>query len=64
MTVENLKAENDQLKTGGPSTSTSQSSGLASLGTASPRQSVAMSLTKTFSMSLGEGSPSGEAWRQ
>ncbi|XP_071190885.1 neuron navigator 1-like isoform X3 [Salvelinus alpinus] len=58
MTVENLKAENDQLKTGGPSTSTSQSSGLASLGTASPRQSVAMSLTKTFSMSLGEGSPS------
>uniref|UniRef100_A0AAY5KP77 Neuron navigator 1 n=1 Tax=Esox lucius TaxID=8010 RepID=A0AAY5KP77_ESOLU len=30
MTVENLKAENDQLKTGGPSTSTSQSSGLAS----------------------------------
>uniref|UniRef100_A0A8C7SJD0 Neuron navigator 1 n=1 Tax=Oncorhynchus mykiss TaxID=8022 RepID=A0A8C7SJD0_ONCMY len=58
--LENLKAENDQLKTGGPSTSTSQSSGLASLGTASPRQSVAMSLTKTFSMSLGEGSPSGE----
>uniref|UniRef100_A0A8C8J285 Neuron navigator 1 n=1 Tax=Oncorhynchus tshawytscha TaxID=74940 RepID=A0A8C8J285_ONCTS len=53
--LENLKAENDQLKTGGPSTSTSQSSGLASLGTASPRQSVAMSLTKTFSMSLGEG---------
>ncbi|CAB1314589.1 unnamed protein product [Coregonus sp. 'balchen'] len=58
MTVENLKAENDQLKTGGPSTSTSQSSGLASLGTASPRQSVAMSLPKTFGMSLGEGSPS------
>uniref|UniRef100_A0AAY5KZF3 Neuron navigator 1 n=1 Tax=Esox lucius TaxID=8010 RepID=A0AAY5KZF3_ESOLU len=57
MTVENLKAENDQLKTGGPSTSTSQSSGLASLGSASPRQSIAMSLTKTFSMSLGEGSP-------
>ncbi|KAL0978787.1 hypothetical protein UPYG_G00175180 [Umbra pygmaea] len=55
MTVENLKAENDQLKTGGPSTSTSQSSGLASLGSASPRQSIAMSLTKTFSMSLGEG---------
>ncbi|XP_045079850.1 neuron navigator 1 isoform X8 [Coregonus clupeaformis] len=58
MTVENLKAENDQLKTGGPSTSTSQSSGLASLGTASPRQSVAMSLPKTFGMTLGEGSPS------
>nr|XP_046166549.1 neuron navigator 1-like isoform X1 [Oncorhynchus gorbuscha] len=56
MTVENLKAENDQLKTGGPSTSTSQSSSLASLGTASPRQSVAISLTKTLSMSLGEGS--------
>ncbi|XP_055773941.1 neuron navigator 1-like isoform X3 [Salvelinus fontinalis] len=56
MTVENLKAENDQLKTGGPSTSTSQSSSLASLGTASPRQSVAISLSKTLSMSLGEGS--------
>ncbi|XP_070967848.1 neuron navigator 1-like [Oncorhynchus clarkii lewisi] len=56
MTVENLKAENDQLKTGGPSTSTSQSSSLASLGTASPRESVAISLTKTLSMSLGEGS--------
>ncbi|XP_041743525.1 neuron navigator 1-like isoform X3 [Coregonus clupeaformis] len=52
MTVENLKAENDQLKTGGPSTSTSQSSSLASLGSASPRQS----LTKNLSMSLGEGS--------
>uniref|UniRef100_A0AAY5K8C5 AAA+ ATPase domain-containing protein n=1 Tax=Esox lucius TaxID=8010 RepID=A0AAY5K8C5_ESOLU len=50
MTVENLKAENDQLKTGGPSTSTSQSSGLASLGSASPRQSIAMSLTKTFTL--------------
>uniref|UniRef100_A0A8C7NPL3 Neuron navigator 1 n=1 Tax=Oncorhynchus mykiss TaxID=8022 RepID=A0A8C7NPL3_ONCMY len=54
--LENLKAENDQLKTGGPSTSTSQSSSLASLGTASPRESVAISLTKTLSMSLGEGS--------
>uniref|UniRef100_A0A674AKM9 Neuron navigator 1 n=1 Tax=Salmo trutta TaxID=8032 RepID=A0A674AKM9_SALTR len=29
--LENLKAENDQLKTGGPSTSTSQSSGLPDL---------------------------------
>ncbi|XP_042615068.1 neuron navigator 1-like isoform X10 [Cyprinus carpio] len=44
MTVENLKAENDQLKTVGPSSrppsSTSQSSGLGSLGISSPRQSV------------------------
>ncbi|XP_050968764.1 neuron navigator 1 isoform X2 [Labeo rohita] len=44
ITVENLKAENDQLKTGGPSSrppsSTSQSSGLGSLGVSSPRQSV------------------------
>uniref|UniRef100_A0A8C2J9E1 Neuron navigator 1 n=1 Tax=Cyprinus carpio TaxID=7962 RepID=A0A8C2J9E1_CYPCA len=43
MTVENLKAENDQLKTVGPSSrppsSTSQSSGLGSLGISSPRQS-------------------------
>ncbi len=44
MTVENLKAENDQLKTGGPASrppsSTSQSSGLGSLGVSSPRQSM------------------------
>ncbi|XP_059415650.1 neuron navigator 1-like isoform X5 [Carassius carassius] len=44
MTVENLKAENDQLKTVGPSSrppsSASQSSGLGSLGISSPRQSV------------------------
>ncbi|XP_026068653.1 neuron navigator 1 isoform X3 [Carassius auratus] len=44
MTVENLKAENDQLKTVGPSSrppsSASQSSGLSSLGITSPRQSV------------------------
>ncbi|XP_037390979.1 neuron navigator 1 isoform X3 [Pygocentrus nattereri] len=56
VTVENLKAENDQLKTGGPSrppSSTSQSSGLGSLGTSSPRQSVA-SLSKTFSMGASE----------
>ncbi|XP_046692854.1 neuron navigator 1 isoform X3 [Silurus meridionalis] len=55
MTVENLKAENDQLKTGSsrPPSSTSQSSGLGSLGTLSPRQSVA-SLSKTFSMGATE----------
>ncbi|XP_060775325.1 neuron navigator 1 isoform X6 [Neoarius graeffei] len=55
MTVENLKAENDQLKTGvsRPPSSTSQSSGLGSLGTSSPRQSVA-SLSKTFSMGATE----------
>ncbi|XP_066521963.1 neuron navigator 1 isoform X2 [Hoplias malabaricus] len=56
VTVENLKAENDQLKTGGPSrppSSTSQSSGLGSLGTSSPRQSVA-SLSKAFSMGASE----------
>ncbi|XP_036427154.1 neuron navigator 1 isoform X2 [Colossoma macropomum] len=56
VTVENLKAENDHLKTGGssrPPSSTSQSSGLGSLGTSSPRQSVA-SLSKTFSMGASE----------
>ncbi|XP_048110437.1 neuron navigator 1 isoform X4 [Alosa alosa] len=56
-TVENLKAENDQLKTGTssrPSSSTSQSSGLMSLGTSSPRQSIAASLPKTLGMSMGE----------
>ncbi|XP_061112792.1 neuron navigator 1-like isoform X2 [Conger conger] len=61
-TVENLKAENDQLKTGGspkppsgPPTSTSQPSGLTSLlGSSSPRQSLTMSLTKSFSLSLNE----------
>ncbi|KAF5896296.1 neuron navigator 1 isoform X4, partial [Clarias magur] len=55
MTIENLKAENDQLKTGvsRPPSSTSQSSGLGSLGTLSPRQSVA-SLSKTFSMGAPE----------
>uniref|UniRef100_A0A4W5P3G8 Neuron navigator 1 n=1 Tax=Hucho hucho TaxID=62062 RepID=A0A4W5P3G8_9TELE len=37
MTVENLKAENDQLKTGGPSTSTSQSSGLPDLFSSAAR---------------------------
>ncbi|XP_062853572.1 neuron navigator 1 isoform X2 [Trichomycterus rosablanca] len=55
MTVENLKAENDQLKTGvsRPPSSASQSSGLGSLGNSSPRQSVA-SLSKTFSMGASE----------
>ncbi|XP_058259158.1 neuron navigator 1 isoform X6 [Hemibagrus wyckioides] len=55
MMVDNLKAENDQLKTGvsRPPSSTSQSSGLGSLGTLSPRQSVA-SLSKTFSMGATE----------
>ncbi|XP_060724252.1 neuron navigator 1 isoform X1 [Tachysurus vachellii] len=55
MMVENLKAENDQLKTGAsrPPSSTSQSSGLGSLGTLSPRQSVA-SLSKAFSMGATE----------
>uniref|UniRef100_A0A3B4T428 Neuron navigator 1 n=1 Tax=Seriola dumerili TaxID=41447 RepID=A0A3B4T428_SERDU len=46
--LENLKAENDQLKTGGlspcpspgPSSSASQSSGLTALGSSSPRQST------------------------
>ncbi|KTG31048.1 hypothetical protein cypCar_00049797 [Cyprinus carpio] len=57
MTVENLKAENDQLKTGGPSSrppsSTSQSSGLVSLGVSSPRQSVS-SFGKT---GMGQNEP-------
>ncbi len=57
MTVENLKAENDQLKTGGPSSrppsSTSQSSGLGSLGISSPRQSVS-SFGKT---GMGQNEP-------
>ncbi|KAJ8395368.1 hypothetical protein AAFF_G00033530 [Aldrovandia affinis] len=55
MTVENLKAENDQLKTGGPTPSTSLASGLTPLMTSSPRLSAAMSLTKSFSLSLNEG---------
>ncbi|XP_059426390.1 neuron navigator 1 isoform X3 [Carassius carassius] len=57
MTVENLKAENDQLKTCGPSSrppsSTSQSSGLGSLGISSPRQSVS-SFGKT---GMGQNEP-------
>ncbi|CAL9703080.1 unnamed protein product [Knipowitschia caucasica] len=57
-TVENLKAENDHLKTGstlnlaGPTSSTSQPSGLASLLGTSARQSA--SLTKSFSLSLND----------
>ncbi|XP_047438356.1 neuron navigator 1 isoform X11 [Mugil cephalus] len=67
-TVENLKAENDQLKTGslspcpspGPSSSVSQSSGLTALGSSSPRQSVAMHMPKSYSRGLSEGSSSAD----
>ncbi|KAF0034616.1 hypothetical protein F2P81_012374 [Scophthalmus maximus] len=63
-TVENLKSENDQLKTGGlspcpspgPSSSVSQSSGLTALGGSSPRQSVAVHLPKSYSRGLSDGS--------
>ncbi|XP_039654726.1 neuron navigator 1 isoform X15 [Perca fluviatilis] len=65
-TVENLKAENDHLKTGGlspcpspgPSSSVSQSSGLTALGSLSPRQSVAMHVPKSYSRGLSEGGSS------
>ncbi|XP_056246807.1 neuron navigator 1 isoform X2 [Seriola aureovittata] len=65
-TVENLKAENDQLKTGGlspcpspgPSSSASQSSGLTALGSSSPRQSVAMQMPKSYSRGMSEGGTS------
>ncbi|XP_056588691.1 neuron navigator 1 isoform X2 [Triplophysa dalaica] len=64
MMVENLKTENDQLKTGSapssleqpcgpPSTSTSQPSGLASLLNCSQNKPP-MTLTKSFSLSLNE----------
>ncbi|XP_039904005.1 neuron navigator 1-like isoform X9 [Simochromis diagramma] len=61
-TVENLKAENVNLKTGtqnhlpgsGPTSSTSQPSGLASLLGPSLRQPMSMSLTKSFSLSLND----------
>ncbi|XP_061592048.1 neuron navigator 1-like isoform X2 [Cololabis saira] len=61
-TVENLKVENDHLKTGsqphplgaGPTSSTSQPSGLASLLGPSLKQPMSMSLTKSFSLSLSE----------
>lgn len=67
-TVENLKAENDHLKTGsqscltgsGPTSSTSQPSGLASLLGPSLRQPVSMSLTKSFSLSLNDCKDPGE----
>ncbi|XP_077580628.1 neuron navigator 1 [Stigmatopora nigra] len=59
-TVENLKAENDHLRVGsqchlsgsGPTSSTSQPSGLASFSGSSLRQP--MSLTKSFSLSLND----------
>ncbi|CAJ1050241.1 neuron navigator 1 isoform X5 [Xyrichtys novacula] len=65
-TVENLKAENDHLKTGtlspcpspGPSSSVSQSSGLTALCGSSPRQSVAMHMPKSYSRGLSEGGSS------
>uniref|UniRef100_A0A3Q3EX82 AAA+ ATPase domain-containing protein n=1 Tax=Labrus bergylta TaxID=56723 RepID=A0A3Q3EX82_9LABR len=61
-TVENLKQENDNLKTGsqpqlpgsGPTSSTSQPSGLASLLGPSLRQPMSMSLNKSFSLSLND----------
>ncbi|XP_037623317.1 neuron navigator 1 isoform X5 [Sebastes umbrosus] len=68
-TVENLKAENDHLKTGtnlspcpspGPSSSVSQSSGLTALGSSSPRQSVAMQMPKSYSRGLSEGGSSAD----
>ncbi|XP_039654710.1 neuron navigator 1 isoform X1 [Perca fluviatilis] len=67
-TVENLKAENDHLKTGGlspcpspgPSSSVSQSSGLTALGSLSPRQSVAMHVPKSYSRGLSEGGSSAD----
>ncbi|XP_025762898.1 neuron navigator 1 isoform X5 [Oreochromis niloticus] len=67
-TIENLKAENNHLKTGtlspcpspGPSSSVSQSSGLTALGSSSPRQSVAMHVPKSYSRGLSEGSSSAD----
>uniref|UniRef100_A0AAQ6A2A2 Neuron navigator 1 n=1 Tax=Amphiprion ocellaris TaxID=80972 RepID=A0AAQ6A2A2_AMPOC len=71
-TVENLKAENDQLKTGslspcpspGPSSSVSQSSGLTALGSSSPRQSVAVHMPKSYSRGLSEGSSGKQEVKQ
>lgn len=65
-TVENLKAENDQLKTGGlspcpspgPSSSVSQSSSLTALGGLSPRQSVAVHMPRGYNRG-SDGSSSG-----
>uniref|UniRef100_A0A8D3CDG5 Neuron navigator 1 n=1 Tax=Scophthalmus maximus TaxID=52904 RepID=A0A8D3CDG5_SCOMX len=67
-TVENLKAENDHLKTGtqphgagsGPTSSTSQPSGLASLLGPSLRQPMSMPLTKSFSLSLNDCKDAGK----
>ncbi|XP_056131430.1 neuron navigator 1-like isoform X3 [Lampris incognitus] len=61
-TVENLKAENDHLKTGsslqlsgsGPTSSTSQPSGLSCLLGAATRQPANTSLSKSFSLSLND----------
>ncbi|XP_034388701.1 neuron navigator 1 [Cyclopterus lumpus] len=68
--VENLKAENDHLKTStlspcpspGPSSSVSQSSGLTALGSSSPRQSVAMHMPKSYSRGPSEGSSSSDVF--
>ncbi|XP_024915873.1 neuron navigator 1 isoform X10 [Cynoglossus semilaevis] len=66
-TVENLKAENDELKTGtlpscpspGPSSSGSKSSVLTTLGgNGSPRQSMAVHLPKGYSRGMSDGSSS------
>ncbi|XP_061911196.1 neuron navigator 1-like isoform X2 [Entelurus aequoreus] len=64
-TVENLKVENDQLRTSGgspcsspgPSSSASQSSGLTSLCGSSPRQSVAVA--KGYGRRLSDGTSAG-----
>uniref|UniRef100_A0A3B3ZF60 Neuron navigator 1 n=1 Tax=Periophthalmus magnuspinnatus TaxID=409849 RepID=A0A3B3ZF60_9GOBI len=62
--LENLKAENDHLKTGsmlslaGPTSSTSQPSGLASLLGTSGKQPT--SLTKSFSLSLNDCKDAGK----
>ncbi|XP_075881069.1 neuron navigator 1 isoform X3 [Nelusetta ayraudi] len=61
-TVEKLKVENSQLKTGtlspcpspGPSSSAPQTSGLAAAGSPSPRHSVAVHLPKSYSRGLSE----------
>lgn len=66
-TVEKLKVENNQLKTGtlspcpspGPTSSAPQSSGLAAAGPSSPRQSVAVHLPKSYSRGLSEGGGPG-----
>ncbi|XP_034021451.1 neuron navigator 1 isoform X2 [Thalassophryne amazonica] len=62
-TVEDLKTENDHLKTGsvspcpspGPSSSASQSSGLTAVGASSPRQSFTMHVPRSYSRGLSEG---------